>query len=532
MTLWPPSTANRMQTRRSRLPLGRTRWQALVVWAVLLMLVAGPAAATILYVDQNHADCSDHTSRAEGTPYCTTAAAFRDLRSGDTMRIRESATPYKLSAQSTLQGPITIEADTGHRPVLTKGLSKIMLTLVNASHWTIQGLTFDGAGHEVRHAIKVDANSDNVSNIRIHNNRFINLGGTGERIKKPFAVLFTNSKWKERNRKTQPYSVSDSIVSDNFFDNCVHGGVSLKHTKNITIANNEMVNFRCGHYRDGRIGVQAVKIESASLDTVIRDNKIGRFQPSKQCPLQPGLNKKRGKIASSKYVAIYCDVRPQGGLITNNVIFDIDPGRANSAPTRSNGAGGTAVGVFIESQCTDWKIRNNLFTNIGRHAFRNGARSTGYADRTEFSHNTIYNIAGDAISIRKGEGLKITHNIIANYGGVAIDFINYAKCQKSGKKCRITKQTQAFHQTSHEINHNLYWTENGAKPVGRWFKHKTQLDFNGWQKATGGYDQRSIYTAPQFVDAAKGNFALQDSMRSTLKTPDGATLGYQAKPAN
>ncbi len=511
------------------LRLGKRPNKHVLAWAIVLILTPYPAAATIRYVDQNHARCTDGISRDRDRPYCTTTAAFRDLQTGDTIRIRDSMTPYKLSILSTVQGPITIEAAPGHHPVFTTRGSQTMLTLLNTSHWTIQGLTFDGAGQEVKHAIVVDASVSDVTNVRIQHNRFVNLGGNHGQFKKPMAVKLTNSKWKKRTPDVHAYSVSNSSVSNNVFDNCAHGGIALKHTKNITLANNRMVNFRCGRYRDGRIGVQAVKIEFSSLDTEVRGNHIGHFQPSSQCSWQPGRNPKTGKVGRSKYVAIYCDVGPHRGLVADNVIFDIDSGRSASAPNHQ----GSAIGIFIESRCADWKIRNNLIYNIGRHAFRNGSRSTGYADRTEFSHNTVYNIAGDALSIRQGEELRITHNIIANYGGVAIDFLNYSHCQKAGKKCRLTDQTKAFHQTSHQIDNNLFWTEQGSKPVARWFQHKTKLDLDSWRTMTGGYDRQSTYAEPKFVDIATGNFALQSSMRSRLKTPEGfLKLGYRQNNKN
>ena len=502
-------------------------------WRLLLMLVVvlsvlwhAPVTAALLYVDQDNKNCNDRRSSASSEPYCTVAAAFRDLRSGDTMRIRESARPYSLSVVATQSGPITIEADAGHRPVLTNDRSDTILLLLNISDWTIQGLTFDGAGQEVRYAIVVDAKFRHVRNIRIQQNRFVNLGGTIGHFKKPMAIRLTNSRWKKGKPQAHAFYVSDSLIQDNVFDNCTHGGIALKHTKNITIANNKMVQFRCGRYTDGRIGVQAIKIAFSSLDTMIRGNRIGDFQPSAECPLQPDRNPQNGEIGRSKYVGIYCDVGPQRGLVTDNIISNIDPGRSASAPNRQ----GAAIGIQIESRCTDWEIHNNLIYNIGRYGFRNGSRGTGFADRTEFMHNTIYNIAGDAISIRKGERLKIKHNIIANYGGVGIDFINYAKCQKSGKKCHITEQTRAFHQKNHEINHNLFWTENDAQPVARWFSHNTKLDLSGWHTATGGYDQLSTYANPNFVDAANGNFALQNRSQSVPNTRAEASLGYRPKP--
>jgi parallel beta-helix repeat protein len=500
-------------------------WWLLLTLVALATLWPAPGLAALLYVDHDNTKCNDRRSSASSEPYCTVAAAFRDLRTGDTMRIRESARPYPLSVVATQAGPITIEADAGHRPVLTSDGSDTLLLLLNVSDWTIQGLTFDGAGQEVQYAIVVDANSRHVQNIRIQHNRFVNLGGTIGHFEKPMAIELTNSRWKKRQPQVDAFSVSDSLIQDNIFDNCIHGGISLKHTKNITIANNKMMQFRCGRYTDGRIGVQAIKISFSSLDTVIRGNRIGDFQPSAQCPLQPGRNRKNGEIARSKYVGIYCDVGPQRGLVTDNIIANIDPGRSASAPNHQ----GAAIGIQIESRCTDWKIHNNLIYNIGRYGILNGSRSTGFTDRTELMHNTIYNIAGNAISIRKGEGLKIKHNIIANYGGVGIDFINYAKCQKSGKKCHITEQTQVFHQKNHEINHNMFWTENDDQPVARWFSHKTNLDLNGWQTATGGYDQLSTYANPNFVDAANGNFTLQNRTLSIPNPLEGSHVGYHPK---
>ncbi|HXV83385.1 MAG TPA: hypothetical protein VEG60_26285, partial [Candidatus Binatia bacterium] len=176
-----------------------------VGWRLLFMLVVvlsalwhAPVAAALLYVDQDNKNCNDRRSSASSEPYCTVAAAFRDLRTGDTMRIRESARPYPLSVVATQSGPITIEADAGHRPVLTSDRRDTILLLLNASAWTIQGLTFDGTGQEVRYAIVVDANSRHVQNIRIQHNRFVNLGGTIGHFEKPMAIQLTNSRWKKR----------------------------------------------------------------------------------------------------------------------------------------------------------------------------------------------------------------------------------------------------------------------------------------------------------------------------------------------
>lgn len=488
---------------------------------VLCLLLSQPVFAATRYVDQDNPTCSDHPNDQQ--PYCSIAAAFRDLRTGDTVRIRESHRPYRVSVTSEQPGPITIEAEVQHRPILTTDTSDTMISLIDASHWTIQNLVFDGQGKEVQHAIFVNARSRHVHGINIRQNRFVNLGGFAGTLDKPTVVRFTSSKWKKSKPTQHNYYVTDSTIADNVFDNCAHGGVLLVHTKNVTVANNQMTHFRCGQFSDGRIGVQAIKVALSSLDTVVRGNRIGAFQPSSTCSLQPAGNPKTGKQSRPVYVGIYCDVGSEKGLVADNVVFDIDAGQARPAPDDN----GSSTGIFIESRCRDWKIHNNLIYNIGTYGFRNGSKSTGSADRTEFTNNTVYGIAGNAISIQKGESLKIKHNIFSDYAGVAIDFVNYAKCQDAGRRCKITPETQAFHKTNHEIDHNLYWQGAKSSPIAIWFKHKAKLDLSGWQTVTGGYDGQSIYANPEFVDAKNGRFALRNS-GLTKQLTNGSAFGYHA----
>ena len=490
---------------------------------IIFCLILSPSAfAATRYVDQDHQQCSDNPNGDQ--PYCSITAAFRDLRTGDTVRIRESRRPYRASVTSSQPGPITVEADAQHRPVLTTDASDTIITLTDASHWTIQNLIFDGQGREIRFAIDVNAQSRHVHNINIQHNRFVNLGGFAGHIDKPAAVRFISTKWHKSKPDQHDYSVTDSTISDNVFDNCAHGGVLLTHTKNVTVANNHMTHFRCGSYNDGRVGVQAIKIAQSSLGTVVRGNRIGAFQPSSACPLQPGKNSKTGKQSRPVYVGIYCDVNSQKGLIVDNVVFDIDAGRTSPAPHDN----GSSMGIFIESRCEDWKVTNNLIYNIGTYGFRNGSKGTGSADRTEFTNNTVYGIAGHAISIQHGENLKIKNNILSHYGGVAIEFMNFAKCQPSGRHCKITRETTAFHQHNHEIDHNLFWQGTPSGPIAIWFSRQTKLDLSDWQRATGAYDKASIYADPAFVGAKDGQFARRDG---SVANQNGAAFGYRAPNA-
>lgn len=384
-------------------------------------------------------------------------------------------------------------------------------------------MTFDGQGQEVRYAIFINTCSRHVHNIHIQQNRFVNLGGFAGKFKKPMAIRFTNSKWKKSKPHQHNYYVTDSTIADNVFDNCAHGGVLLSHAKKVTVANNHMTHFRCGRFNDGRIGVQAIKVAQSSLDTVVRGNRVGAFQPSSACPLQPGRHPKTGKLSRPVYVGIYCDVSSVNGLVADNAVFDIDAGRSRPAPNRN----GSSIGIFIESRCTDWRLTNNLIYNIGTYGFRNGSKSTGSADRTLFMNNTVYGIAGHAISIQKGESLTMKHNILSNYAGVAIDFVNFAKCRRSGGKCKITRETKAFHRTNHEIDHNLFWQGVPSGPTAIWFNRKSKLDLPGWRQATGGYGGQSIYADPEFVSVKNGRFTPRNSSVANHKTA-GAVFGYRA----
>ena len=485
------------------------------------LLLSQPLLAATLYVDQDHPRCSDAPSGDR--PYCSVAAAFGNLHSGDTVRIRASQRPYRVGVASEQPGPITIEGDGEQRPVLTKGSRDAIIKLTDASQWTIRNLTFDGQGEEVRYAIRVAARSRDVRHIRIEQNRFVNLGGFTGKFKKPIAVLFTTPRWKKSRPEQNDYAVADSTIAGNVFDNCAHSGIQLSHTQNVTIADNQMTGFRCGRYNDGRVGVQAIKIAQSSRNTVIRGNRIGAFHPSEACPLELGKNRKTGKLSHAIYVGIYCDVGPEKGLVTDNIIFDIDAGRVRPGSRRR----GASAGMFIESRCKDWTVANNLIYNIGSYGFRIGSRPTGSAVRVAFTNNTIYGVAGHAVSIQKGEDLTIQNNIFANYGGVAIEFHNFAKCRRSGRKCEITRESQAFHQTSHHIDHNLFWQEAQAGSVATWFNRKTELALSDWRQASGGYDGQSIYANPEFVDAAKGQFRLRASSVASQNAA-GATMGYRA----
>src|SRR5262245_44988759 len=73
--------------------------------------------AAIIYVDRD-AKCGGNGQSI--TPYCSIQLAFNNVVAGDTIRIRNSASPYDERALLTRSGkswaPIIVEPDLGHNP--------------------------------------------------------------------------------------------------------------------------------------------------------------------------------------------------------------------------------------------------------------------------------------------------------------------------------------------------------------------------------------------------------------------------------
>lgn len=82
-------------------------------------LATAPTQAAILYVDKDNGCPGSGTSTS---PYCSIANAVNAVNAGDTIRIRDAATPYTETVQTNKSGtstaPITVEPDIGNYPTL------------------------------------------------------------------------------------------------------------------------------------------------------------------------------------------------------------------------------------------------------------------------------------------------------------------------------------------------------------------------------------------------------------------------------
>jgi parallel beta-helix repeat protein len=217
--------------------------------------------------------------------------------------------------------------------------------------------------------------------ITIGGNTINNWGGTGENTLAASAIIFRPAyssgaflNWRVT-----------GVISGNKITNSAHGGIRLTRTKDAVVENNIITGMRCGRKSDRNRGADGIKDTNESTGSLIRNNRISDHVNSVDCPLSDGPS-------GDTYTGIYCDVGPTNGLIEGNEIYNID---ASSSGTGSGGVG--SEGIFIESRCHDWIVRNNIVHHIGTYGIRNGSPSTGDPNRTKIVNNTIGYIRDRAI---------------------------------------------------------------------------------------------------------------------------------------
>jgi hypothetical protein len=452
----------------------------------------------VIYVDKGNSCPGSGTSNS---PYCNIQAAFNVVRPGDVVRIRNSTTPYDERAVATRSGtssaPITIEPDVGHHPTLTysgRSAQAGAIEIKDADYWHIRGLTFDGSDSQTsKHAVLLYAYSRDITGHRIVQNTFRRWGGTGENTKSAAAVILRPSWRKGFNN----YFVKDSVISDNAFEHNAHEAIHLTKARNVIIEGNTIQHTKCGRTSDGRAGATGIKDSQGSFGTVIRNNVVRDHQRSEDCllPNQGGTT----------YAGIYCDTGPTNGEITGNVVYNIDKGLRRKNNPRATGL--SSIGIFIESQCHDWRVHGNLVYNIGFFGLRNGSRDTGDPNRTAWTNNTVYGVGRTALWIARGRNLAVKNNILVH------DRANAA----------IELMTTAVDQGPHSIDHNLYWDMKDGTSVGRWGDYSTR-NLENWQTACK-CDRTALSIDPLFTSASVEDFRLGSSSPARGIGEDNKDLG-------
>src|SRR4030095_8041248 len=454
--------------------------RVLGVLAVGLTLLEGRpvAQAAVCYVD-NTATCPG--TGATGTPYCTIQFAVNAAVAGDNLRVRFGTGAYDehvfAGSSGTAGSRIVLESDNpSQQPkwyYTGSGSAEGAFEFNNTNYWTLQYLTFDGAGvWTSRFAIWYTG-----TNHQILHNTFQNWGGTTD----------------TQRSASQPIALhgaqgAGALVQDNVFRNLPRALEILGSTA--VINRNEFTNITC---QGGSDGNTAVAIHMLGLldgfdtqNVLITNNTFHDFQATNACTLAGG---------TAWMAALWADDKVLNNTFTGNHIYNLDPVRA---------PGHDIIGIFLENESHGWVVANNVMHDIAigiDHSDHSVAPSGGVLPNL-YAHNTIYNVDDCGIRVRSGHA-TIKNNIISN--AAVRQMYVYSNAVTEGLL---------------DINYNLYWDSAGGAKVGLWGGGGV-LAFGPWKTACG-CDANSVNSDPLFANVGPGDVRLLPGSPA-LNT--GLTLG-------
>jgi hypothetical protein len=329
----------------------------------------------IIYVDQDDSSCSNSGSGSSTQPFCSIQAAVNAGRPGTAIRIRNAGSPYNESVvvqkSGALGKPIVIEADEGHKPVLTNTVNTGgaggannagVISIVDASYVAVRNLTFNGADQVTSiSALFVHAKTHDTTDVVLTGNTITNWAGNAKgRERKSTAILFS---------RAYPRRVKNSAVRCNVLDGNRFEGIKIIGD-DVLVENNRITRMQCGLAEIAGDGLhtnaqaskrlhtitQAIKVTNTSasdngklattaLNLTVRDNYIDGVV--KDCPYAEMVE---GRMIGG---GIWCDVGVTGGKVYGNTILNMSGG----------GKGGGWWGIHIESRCDNWHVYDNLVAN-------------------------------------------------------------------------------------------------------------------------------------------------------------------------
>jgi hypothetical protein len=438
-------------------------------------------SATI-YVDGDNSCPGSGTS---ASAYCSVQLAFNNVSAGDRILIRDAAIPYNesavLSKSGTASAPITISNDGGHNPNITyvsPGAQTGAIVLRDVSHVTISGLRFDGA------RIQTSRNAINLSNslgapmtgIKITDITCSNWGGSGTATQQAACIRTT--------AKARSYTIAVSVLNSKFTGNRF-SSLRLSNSQGSLVEGNTITNQKCGLTNEGSLHWAGIKIGGPSTGMTIRNNRISGFQTYAECVFDVIPRNTKMMIMAG----IYCDTGANNGTIENNEIHGLN--YPNVFPF------GDSVGIFLESRCSGWVVKNNVVHKIGHKGVRNGSAGTGDPNNNTYVNNTFVNIGLNGIWIRRGANQTIKNNIIhVDSSGVPIEF-----------------NATAVMQGGHRIDYNLYWDMRDGSKVGRWGDTLIH-NLASWRQSCQ-CDGAALSTDPSFMSVSSGS----EDFRLTSSSP-------------
>jgi hypothetical protein len=465
-----------------------------VILAAVLMIgfyPIVPVQAAILYVDKDNACPGSGTS---ASPYCSIQNAVNAVNAGDTIRIRNAASAYSETIQTSKSGtsssPITVEPDAGHNPrIYNSGNGSACANFfLSGSYWTIQNLNFDATGQNsciwgaIIIAVQVPGD---IFGHKILNNTFKGWGNSTNNTRGMTTVALSGG----ANDADVGWWPTDVLIQGNTFDTNRSTTLQLTHARRTVIRANEFKGMKCG---DGLDATNMLGIHHTfhSQDSTIEDNTFHDIEGYAACttPL----------VGYPTFAAYWCDVGGRGVTLRRNTVYNMDQ---NGDPTDEFRF---VAGFFIEAGCEGHTVTNNVFYNIKTTAIYNSLHYVVGIPNV-YTNNTIY---GGAYGFYMKEGTAIVkNNIIKNVSKAAI-------CHGCGSGSPSS--------LSVTYNYNLYDDGGSQTKIGLWAGSGT-FNFANW-KTQCKCDSNSLNTNPLLVSPTS-DFHLQSSSPARGAGENGVDIG-------
>ena len=397
---------------------------------IFFLLWPTAANAAIIYVDKDN-PCPGNGSTA--SPYCSIQNGLNHphLKPGDTIRIRDSLSPYNENAvtptglDGTAANPIVIEPDIGNHPTLlstSTNLDSGVITISNGGYWMIRNMTFDACGIPTssKQAIKVQPAppgnpNRSVVGIVITGNTIKCWGGSDQGgASHDGTTVYNTAAIRIEGTSIAPgqlgYSTqyTTATISNNTISRAKETGIFLQHNSATVVSRNTITGTRCGVHskiNDYR-AEEGIKIAFDGKNNIITQNDIHDFQDEAGC-YSAISNRPEGYNVTVG--GIYCDTGSTGDLVERNRIYSMNLSNSGSGQSYGNG-------IFWESRCRNGTIRGNFINGIlsdDGAGISTGTTSCSGNTGNSIWENMIYNVKPVGIVLRNyAQNITVKNNII------------------------------------------------------------------------------------------------------------------------
>ena len=242
-------------------------------------------------VDKDHPKAADTTSNgSETNPWKTIGYALGRIQGGDTILVKQSATPYSIGEglyiygpDGTASAPTTLKAYPGHSPVLKGNGNSGRCALDSTSYWVVEGLNISNLNHIL--VVRNGSHHITLKNNNLHDSgaEVVHVYGNshdvlieGNTIANGGALTTANGEGVyigTHNGGDNTYAVT---VRGNTITNSRHDAVELKHDTHDCVVENNVITTFAANYEYGKWGILAfpMKTYGSNPNHVIRGNVL------------------------------------------------------------------------------------------------------------------------------------------------------------------------------------------------------------------------------------------------------------------